>query len=129
MLIRSASPVAQYLAAEKLEVHFPLPGRSRATRPVRLVHHRDDPTSTANQVMPGDLLHFEPLKRSRNVVVSDVERGGFLGQIIQHIFRQLSRQMLRHVTMVVGVGTRLSALYRNAPASIRAGHVGGYIQI
>ena len=25
-------------------VHFPLPGRSRKTRPVRLVHHRDDPT-------------------------------------------------------------------------------------
>ena len=30
VLIRSACPVAQYLVAKKLEVHFPLPRRSRA---------------------------------------------------------------------------------------------------
>ena len=31
--------------------------------------------------------------------------------------------------MVVGGGTGLAALHRNAPASIRAGHVGGKIEI
>ena len=48
VLVRSARPVAQYLVAKNLEIHFPLPGRSRETRPVRLVHHRDDHTSIAN---------------------------------------------------------------------------------
>ena len=82
VLVRSARPVAQYLVAKKLEVHFPLPGRSRETRPVRLVHHRDDPTSTANRLVSGDLLHFESSKRGRNVVLSDVIRGGFLEKLL-----------------------------------------------
>ena len=61
VLIRYAGPLAQYLVAKELEVHFPLPGRSRETRqtrqtrPVRLVHRRDDPTSTANRLVSGDL--------------------------------------------------------------------------
>ena len=75
--------------------------------------------------MSGDVLHFESLKRSRDVVLSDVVRGGFLGEIVGHILRQPRWQALRHVAMVVGVGTGLAALYRNAPPSIRAGHVGG----
>ena len=48
VLIPSASPVAQYLVAKKLEVHFPFPGRSRKTHPVLIVYHCDDPNSTAN---------------------------------------------------------------------------------
>ena len=76
VLIRSAGPVAQYLVARELEAHFLLPGRSRETRPVRLIHHRDDPTSTANRLVSGDLLHFESLKRSRNAVLGDVVRVG-----------------------------------------------------
>ena len=106
-------------------VHFPLPGLSRNTRPVRLVHNRDDPTSTANRLVSGDLLHFESLRRSQNVVLSDVVRGGLLGEIVEHVLRQPRWQILRHVAMVVGFGTGLAALYRNALASIRAGHVGG----
>ena len=77
VLIRSAGPVAQYLVVRELEVYFPLPGRSRETRPVRLVHHPDDPTSTANRLVSGDLLYFESLKRSRNIVLSDGVRVGF----------------------------------------------------
>ena len=87
VLIRSARPVAQYLVAKKLEVHFPRPGRSRETRPVRLVHHRDDPTSTANRLVSDDLLHFEVLKRSRTIVVSDVVQGGFLREIVEDELR------------------------------------------
>ena len=49
----------QYLVARELEIHFPLPGLSRETCPVRLVHPRNDPTSTANRLVSGDLLHFE----------------------------------------------------------------------
>ena len=75
--------------------------------------------------MSGDLLHFEYLKGSQNLVLCDVVRGGFLGEIVEHILRQPRWQILRHVVMVVGVGTGLAALYRNAPASISAGHVGG----
>ena len=80
VLVRSAGLVSQYLVAEKLEVHFLLPGRSRETRPVqtrpvRLVRHRDDPTSTANRSVSSDLLQIESLKRSRNIVLSDVVRG------------------------------------------------------
>ena len=76
VLIRVAGLVAQYLVVRELEVHFPFPGRSRETRPVRLVQHRDDPTSTANPLLSGDLLHFDSWKRSRNVVLGDVGRGG-----------------------------------------------------
>ena len=84
----SARPVAPYLVAKTLEVYYPLPGRSRETRPVRFVHHRDDPTSTVNRMVSGDLLHFESLKKSRNVVLSDVARGGFLGEVVEHLLRQ-----------------------------------------
>ena len=123
VLIRCAGPVAQYIVTKKLEVYFSLPGRSRETRPARLVHHRDDPTSTTNGLVSGDFLHLESSKRSRNVVFSDAVRGG--GSIVEHILRQLRRLILRYVAIVLGVGTGLAALHRNAPASIRAGHVGG----
>ena len=88
-LVRSAGCVAQNMVARELEVHFPLPGRSRESRPVRLVHHRDDLTSSANRLVSGDLLHFESLKkRRRNIVLSDVARGGFLGEVVEHLLRQ-----------------------------------------
>ena len=93
-------PEAQYLVAKKLDVHFPLPVRSGKTRPVRLVHHRDDPTSTANRWVSGGLLQFESLKRSRNVVLGNVVRGGFLGEVVEHVLRQLRWKILRHVAMV-----------------------------
>ena len=67
VMIQSSCPMAQYHVVRELEVHSSLPGRSRETCPVRLVHHRHDPTSTANRLVSGDLLHFESLKRSRNV--------------------------------------------------------------
>ena len=66
MLIRTAGPVAQYIVARELVVHFPLLGRSRETRLVRLVHHSDDPTSIANRLVSGDLFDFESLEKSRN---------------------------------------------------------------
>ena len=97
VLFRSADLVAQYVRARKLEVHFPLPGRSREARAVCPVHHRDDPTSTANRLVSGDLFYFESSKRSRNVVLSDVVWGGFLGEFVEHILRQLRWQILRHV--------------------------------
>ena len=76
--VRGASPVAQYVVAKKLEAHFPLPGQSREIRQVRLVHHCDNPTSTTNRLVSGNLLHFESLKRSRNIVLIDVVRERFL---------------------------------------------------
>ena len=125
VLIRSARPVAQYLVTKMLEVHFSLPGRSRKTRPVRLVHHRDDPISITNRLVSGDLLHFDWLKRNRNVVLSNVVRGRFLEERVKHVLRQSPWQILRPVAMFVGVGTGLAALHRKAPASIHAGNVGG----
>ena len=56
VLTRSAEPVAQYLVARELEVHFPLPGRSRETRPVRVVHHRDDLISSSRRTAVGNIL-------------------------------------------------------------------------
>ena len=120
--------MAQYLVAKKLEVHFSLPGRSREARPMRPVHHRDDPTLTANRLVSGDLVHFESFKRGRNVVLSDVVWRGVLGGIVGHILRQSRWQILRHVAMVVGIDTGLAALYQNVPASIRTGNVGGLIK-
>ena len=96
---------------------------------MRLVHHRDDSTSTVNSLVSGDLLYFESLKRSRNVVLRNVVRGGFLGQVVQHVLTQSRWQILRHVALVVGVGTGLPTLHQNAPASIHAGHVGGLNQV
>ena len=83
---------------------------------MRLVHHRDDPTLTANRLVSGDLLHFESLKGSRNVVLSDVVRGGFLGEVVEHILRQPRSQVLRRVATVVEVATVLAALYRRRRA-------------
>ena len=122
---RPSSALSQYLMARNLVVQFPLPRRSRKTCSARLVHHRDDPTSTANQLVSGDLLHLECLQRSRHIALSDMVQGRFLGEIVENTLRQLYRQILRHVAMVVDVGTGRSALYRNAPVSIRAAHVGG----
>ena len=130
MLIQSAGPVAQYLVARELEVHFPLPGRSRKTCPVRFVHHCDDSTSTANRLVSSD-LRFESLKRSPNVVLRNVAWGSFLEEIVEHILRQPSWPILPHFAVIVWVSTGLgfvtglAVLYRNAPASIRAGHFGG----
>ena len=87
MLIRSTGPVAQHLVVRELEVRFPLPGRSREARLVRLVHDRDDPSSIAMRLVSGELLHFEYLKRSRNVVLSDVLRGRLLGEVVEHVLR------------------------------------------
>ena len=86
MLIRSAGSVAQYLVAEKLEVHFSLQGRSRETRPVHLVHRRDDASSTTNRLVSGDLLHFESLKRSGNAVLSKGYGGDFLENLLSTYF-------------------------------------------
>ena len=61
--------------------------------------------------------------------MSDVVRVGFLGEVVEHVLRQSRWQVLRHVALIVGVGTAFAALHRNASASIRAGPVGGYIQI
>ena len=92
---------------------------------MRFVHHHDGPTSTASRLVPGDLFHFESLKRSRNVILSDVVQGRFLGEVVGYILCQALWQTLRHFATVVGFGTGLAALYRNAPASIRAENVGG----
>ena len=48
MLIWSAGLAAPNLVEKELEVHFPFPGRPRDICLVRLVHHRDDSTSTVN---------------------------------------------------------------------------------
>ena len=80
-------------------------------------------------MVSGDLLYVESLKRSRNVVLINLVRGGFLRQVVQHVLIQSRWQILRHVALVVGVGTRLPTLHRNPPASIRAGHVGGLTQV
>ena len=97
VLIRSAGPVAQYIVARELEVYFPLPGRSRETRPVRFVHHRYDPISTANRLVPGDFLHFKSLKRGPNVVSLTWCGGAFLEkglstycvEVGRHLFQAL----------------------------------------
>ena len=76
VLVRGAGPVAQNFVARKLKVHFPFPGWTGWSCLVRLVHHRDDDTSTSNRFVSGNLFHVESLKRGRNVVLGDVVRGG-----------------------------------------------------
>ena len=95
--IRSAAPATPCLMAEELDVNFPLLGRSRETRPVRFVHHRYDPISTANRLVPGDFLHFKSLKRSPNVVSLTWCGGAFLEkglstycvEVGRHLFQAL----------------------------------------
>ena len=54
---------------------------------MRLVHHRYDPALIRIRLVSGDLLHFESLKMSRNAVLSDVARRGFLGDVVEDILR------------------------------------------
>ena len=91
VLVRSAGPITRNVGARELEVHFPLPGRFGEPRPMRLVQHRDDSTSPPDRLVADDLLHFKSLEGSRNVVLSDVVRGGFLGKVVEHILRQPRR--------------------------------------
>ena len=95
---------------------FPVP----KSRSMRLPHHRGDPTLTSKSLVSGDILHFEALKGSRNVVLSDVVRGGFLGEVVEHISRRSHRYVLRHVATVVGFGTEHVALHTNAAVGIDA---------
>ena len=48
-------------------------------------------------------------KRSRIVILGDVVRGGYIGEVVAHVLRQPRWQILRHVTTVVGIGTGLAA--------------------
>ena len=77
---------------------------------MRLAHHSDDATSTSNRLVSGNRFHSESLKRGRNVILSDVVRGGFLGEDVEHVLRQPRWKILRRVATVVGVGTGLAAL-------------------
>ena len=110
VLVRVAGPAAQFFVAIELKVHFPFPRWPRESRPLHLVHHRDgpsstlnrespvhcisyihhrdDPSSTPNRLVSRTLLHFESLKKSRNVVLGDVVRGEFPGDVVEHILRQ-----------------------------------------
>lgn len=62
VMVGSAGAATQNVVVRELGAHFPLPGPPRESRPTRLVHDRvtDDPASTADRLVPGDLLYFEP---------------------------------------------------------------------
>ena len=87
VLVRGAGPVAQDTVARELMVHFPYPGRARESRSVRLVHHRDDSTSTTNPLVSGDLLHFLPFKRSRTSYWVTWYEGAFPEKLLSIILR------------------------------------------
>ena len=58
-----------------------------------------------------------------------MNRGGFLEEVVEHVLLQPRREILWHVAAVVEVGKGLVALYRHAPTSISAGHIGRKIRI
>ena len=66
VLVRVAGPVARDFVARELKIHFPFQGQT--------------------------ILHFESLKRSRNVVLSGVVRGTLTGEVVEYISRQPRRQ-------------------------------------
>ena len=116
VLVRGTDPVTQTFVARELKVLVPFPGRSRESRPVRPVYDCYYVTSTTYRLVSGDLLHFEWLKTGRNVLADEV-RGGFLGEVAEHILRQPHRDIFWHVTTVVGVGRGFAALYSRRRAS------------
>ena len=71
--------------------------------------------------MSGNIFHFESLKSGRNVVLGDVVRGGFLGDVVEHVFQLPRWQISRHVTTVMRVRTGLTSLNCYAPSTISAG--------
>ena len=81
---------------------------------MRLVHYRDYPTSTAEQLMAGDLLHFKSLEGCRNVALSAKihDTGRILGEVVEHVLRQTRRLIFRHVFSVARVGTGLQPATR-----------------
>ena len=74
--------------------------------------------------MTDDVVHFKSLERSRNAVLSNVVRRGFLGNVVEHVLRQSRRQVFWHITALVGIGTELADFDRHSPASIRTRQVG-----
>ena len=77
---------------------------------MRLLYHRDNPTSTGNRLVSGDLLQFVWLKRSGNVVLNGAVRAEVLGKIIEHELHQPRWEILRHVAKVFVVNRGLAAL-------------------
>ena len=64
VLVWGASPIAQYLVTREQDDRFPFTRRFRKPRPMRLVHHGDESTSTANRLVSGDILNRESFKGS-----------------------------------------------------------------
>ena len=93
VLVRGTGPVAQTFVARELNVYYPFPGPVGRILSNAFRHHRDGATSTSNRLVYGNLLHSASLKRSRNVVLGDVVRGGLLG-VVEHVWRQHRWQTL-----------------------------------
>ena len=85
VLVKGSGQITQDVGAGEVKLHFPLPGGFGESRPMRLVLHRDDATSTPYRLITSDLLHLQPFEGSRNVVLSDVVRRGRLGKLVEHI--------------------------------------------
>ena len=105
VVARGAGPVAKTSIPRELKAHFLFPGRSRGSCPVRLVHYRNDTTSTSNRLVPGNRFNFESLKSSRNVALGYLVGGEFLGEVAEHVLRQPRWHLLRHVTTAMGAGS------------------------
>lgn len=85
VLVWDAGPIEHHLPARELEVDLSLPTWARDFRPMGLVHHRGEPTSIADRVMAGDLLHLKSLE-GRNIFLGDVIQGGSLAKLLNMYF-------------------------------------------
>ena len=63
VLVPGAGPVAQNFVPRELTVHFPFPVWSGESSPMRLVHHRDDATSTSDLLVSSSFIPLRVVER------------------------------------------------------------------
>ena len=76
-----------------------------------------------------NLVDLQTLDGHGDVVGGDMERGGFIGVVVEDALCQSSGEVLGQVGCVMGVGAGFATGYRDPVVGVRARHVVGKVQV
>ena len=79
------------------------PRKAEQSRPVGLVHDRENASPAAKELMFRNVVDLEPFRRWRYVVEGDVEGRRHGGERVEHVFGEVGRKVLWYLVDVVGV--------------------------
>ena len=117
VMTRDSRPV--YHSMEGLKVKLAFPCRAEYAILVRLMHGSIGATSAAYILVTGDLGHVDNLWRGRDVVRSDMLRGGGGREVVDNIFSEARQKMFCHTISVKSVDARVATF--DGDAKLRSG--------